>query len=202
MSNEATPRIGGASNDRAAKDDAVFTVSVAAQLVGMHAQTLRQYDRLGLVSPSRTKGRGRRYSRGDVQRLREVQRMTQEGVNLAGVQLAIKLQNRVDALVREVEELNEALKSASSPTPRPRVFAANSRGHVTLRAPGIARGNSSRLVYSGSERPRTNPDDSPGIDSNPGNALVSRGSLTGWQRLVSLHLERLYRDRLRPSEAE
>ena len=63
----------------------VFVISVAAQLAGMHAQTLRQYDRLGLVSPSRTRGGGRRYSARDVTLLREVQRLSQdEGVSLAG----------------------------------------------------------------------------------------------------------------------
>ena len=67
-------------------DDAItFVISVAAELAGMHPQTLRQYDRLGLVIPARTKGRGRRYTKRDVQRLRDVQRMSQEeGINLAG----------------------------------------------------------------------------------------------------------------------
>lgn len=68
-------------------DDAVtFVISVAAELAGMHPQTLRQYNRLGLVIPARTKGRGRRYTKRDVQRLRDVQRMSQEeGINLAGI---------------------------------------------------------------------------------------------------------------------
>src|SRR4051812_49679245 len=64
----------------------IFVISVAAQLAGMHPQTLRQYDRLGLVTPGRTAGRGRRYSARDVALLREVQRLSQdEGVNLAGI---------------------------------------------------------------------------------------------------------------------
>ena len=64
----------------------VFVISVAAELSGMHPQTLRQYDRLGLVSPQRTTGRGRRYSARDVANLREVQRLSQEeGINLAGI---------------------------------------------------------------------------------------------------------------------
>ena len=74
----------------------VFVISVAAQLAGMHAQTLRQYDRLGLVSPSRTRGGGRRYSARDVTRLREVQRLSQdEGVSLAGIQRILDLENQV-----------------------------------------------------------------------------------------------------------
>ncbi|MGH8861124.1 MAG: heat shock protein transcriptional repressor HspR [Jatrophihabitantaceae bacterium] len=88
-------------------DDApVFVISVAAQLAGMHAQTLRQYDRLGLVTPGRTGGGGRRYSARDVALLREVQRLSQQdGVNLAGVKRIIELEAHVDALRRRVAEL-------------------------------------------------------------------------------------------------
>src|SRR6187200_1789473 len=84
-------------------EDPVFVISVAAQLAGMHAQTLRQYDRLGLVSPSRTRGGGRRYSARDVARLREVQRLSQdEGISLAGIQRIHELQNQVAALQSRV----------------------------------------------------------------------------------------------------
>src|SRR5580765_2594445 len=88
-------------------DDApVFVISVAAQLAGMHAQTLRQYDRLGLVTPGRTGGGGRRYSPRDVALLREVQRLSQiEGVNLAGIKRIIELESHVDALRARVEDL-------------------------------------------------------------------------------------------------
>ena len=76
-------------------DTPVFVISVAAELAGMHAQTLRQYDRLGLVSPSRTRGGGRRYSLRDVALLREVQRLSQdEGVSLAGIQRILRLSRR------------------------------------------------------------------------------------------------------------
>ena len=72
-----------------------FVISVAAELAGMHPQTLRQYDRLGLVIPARTKGRGRRYTKRDVQRLRDVQRMSQEeGINLAGIRRILELERR------------------------------------------------------------------------------------------------------------
>ena len=64
---------------------AVFVISVVAELTGMHAQTLRQYDRLGLVTPQRTAGGGRRYSTRDVERVREIQRLSGEGVGLAGI---------------------------------------------------------------------------------------------------------------------
>ena len=78
-------------------DTPVFVISVAAQLAGMHAQTLRQYDRLGLVTPSRTSGGGRRYSQRDVALLREVQRLSQEeGVSLPGIARILELENQVD----------------------------------------------------------------------------------------------------------
>lgn len=95
-------------------DDApVFVISVAAQLAGMHAQTLRQYDRLGLVTPGRTGGGGRRYSARDVALLREVQRLSQdEGVSLAGIKRIIDLESQVDALRRRVAELAAELDRA------------------------------------------------------------------------------------------
>jgi MerR family transcriptional regulator/heat shock protein HspR len=94
-----------------AEDAPVFVISVAAELAGMHAQTLRQYDRLGLVSPGRTAGGGRRYSPRDVALLREVQRLSQEdGVNLAGIKRIIDLESRVDALQARVHELLDELE--------------------------------------------------------------------------------------------
>ncbi len=88
-----------------------FLISVAAELAGMHAQTLRTYDRLGLVSPSRSSGGGRRYSQRDVDLLREVQRLSQdEGVNLAGIKRIIELTNHVEALQARVRDLAEDLE--------------------------------------------------------------------------------------------
>src|SRR3978361_957104 len=98
-----------------AEDAPVFVISVAAELAGMHAQTLRQYDRLGLVSPGRTAGGGRRYSPRDVALLREVQRLSQEdGVNLAGIKRIIELESRVEALQARGHELLEELDIAES----------------------------------------------------------------------------------------
>nr|CRL75811.1 MerR family transcriptional regulator [Mycolicibacterium malmesburyense] len=89
-----------------------FLISVAAELAGMHAQTLRTYDRLGLVRPQRTSGGGRRYSQHDVELLREVQRLSQdEGVNLAGIKRIIELTNHVEALQARVRELTEELEA-------------------------------------------------------------------------------------------
>jgi MerR family transcriptional regulator, heat shock protein HspR len=111
----SVPGTGGrerADGARAVADDApVFVISVAAQLAGMHAQTLRQYDRLGLVTPGRTPGGGRRYSPRDVALLREVQRLSQEdGVNLAGIKRIIDLESRVEALQQRVHELIDELE--------------------------------------------------------------------------------------------
>jgi MerR family transcriptional regulator, heat shock protein HspR len=123
------PGAGGFAPD---DETPVFVISVAAQLAGMHAQTLRQYDRLGLVSPSRTRGGGRRYSARDVTMLREVQRLSQdEGVSLAGIQRILDLENQVQALSSRVGELLaqvDALKSALGAGSR--VFAAGRAGEV------------------------------------------------------------------------
>ncbi len=95
------------------EDAPVFVISVAAQLAGMHAQTLRQYDRLGLVTPGRTIGGGRRYSARDVALLREVQRLSQdEGINLAGIKRIIALESHVDVLRDRLAELTDELRHA------------------------------------------------------------------------------------------
>jgi MerR family transcriptional regulator/heat shock protein HspR len=92
------------------EDTPVFVISVAAELSGLHAQTLRGYDRMGLVSPGRTSGGGRRYSMRDIALLREVQRLSQEqGVNLAGVKRIIELEREVDALRERITELTQEL---------------------------------------------------------------------------------------------
>lgn len=89
----------------------VFVISVAAQLAGMHAQTLRQYDRLGLVSPGRTPGGGRRYSARDISRLRIVARLSQEeGINLAGIKRIIDLEAMVTQLQHQTAALADELE--------------------------------------------------------------------------------------------
>jgi MerR family transcriptional regulator, heat shock protein HspR len=122
-------------------DTPVFVISVAAQLAGMHAQTLRQYDRLGLVSPSRTSGGGRRYSGRDVAMLREVQRLSQEeGVSLAGIQRILELENQVEALQARVTELVEELRAhaerAKAAAHGARIFAAGTGGEIVAVRPG------------------------------------------------------------------
>ena len=99
----------------ATPDSPVFVISVAAELAGRHAQTLRSYDRLGLVSPGRSAGGGRRYSARDIALLREVQRLSQEeGVNLAGIKRIIDLEHHVEALQSRVRELQDELRSAQA----------------------------------------------------------------------------------------
>ncbi len=95
---------------KSSRDDLgeVFVISVAAELAGMHAQTLRTYDRIGLVTPMRTSGGGRRYSRSDVAMLRKVQRLSQdEGVNLAGIKAIIELTEENDRLREELDDVRE-----------------------------------------------------------------------------------------------
>src|SRR3954470_22258952 len=101
------PRLGDVGDDTP-----VFVISVAATLSGMHPQTLRQYDRLGIVSPGRAPGRGRRYSARDIQRLREVQRLSHDdGINLAGIKRILELATHVDALRARVVELQAQLEA-------------------------------------------------------------------------------------------
>jgi len=95
------------------QDTPVFVISVAAQLAGLHAQTLRSYDRMGLVSPGRSSGGGRRYSARDIALLHEVQRLSQDqGVNLAGIKRIIDLENQVAALHSRLTELAAELEAA------------------------------------------------------------------------------------------
>ncbi len=90
----------------------VFAISVVAQLTGLHPQTLRQYDRLGLVSPQRTSGGGRRYSALDIERLRAIQQMSGEGIGLTGVRRILDLEQLVDDLRQRVTELESELDTA------------------------------------------------------------------------------------------
>jgi MerR family transcriptional regulator/heat shock protein HspR len=116
----------------------VFVISVAAQLAGMHPQTLRQYDRLGLVCPGRASGRGRRYSARDVATLREVQRLSQdEGVNLAGIKRILELAAEVDSLHEQLRQVLEELAEAHQRlAARHRVFAADPSGGIVAVPPG------------------------------------------------------------------
>lgn len=109
----------------------VFPVSVAAQLADMHPQTLRGYDRLGLVVPQRSRGRGRRYSLRDVAKLRHIQHLSQnEGINLEGIRRILALEAEIDNLNAQVERLAERIKRYQEIQEESRIFTAESSGAV------------------------------------------------------------------------
>ena len=93
------------NRDKGDEELALYVISVAAELSGLHPQTLRQYDRIGLVSPSRAQGRGRRYSLRDIALLRNVSRMVGEGINLAGIKKIIELESAMSNMAIEVAKL-------------------------------------------------------------------------------------------------
>jgi MerR family transcriptional regulator/heat shock protein HspR len=109
---------GEINNEPPADDAAVYVISVAAEISGLHPQTLRQYDRLGLVSPNRTEGRNRRYSLRDIALLRAVQRLVGEGINHAGIKRIIELESAMANMAIEVAQLRievNALVDANPP---------------------------------------------------------------------------------------
>ena len=109
----------------------LFPISTAASSAGMHPQTLRTYDRLGLVVPTRARGRGRRYSVRDIARLKMIQDLSQdEGINLNGVRRILELESELDAYREQVRELTEELRRARTATLSARVFAV---GHDGIR---------------------------------------------------------------------
>lgn len=110
--------------------DPVFAIAVAAELAGMHPQTLRQYDRLKLVVPKRTPGQSRRYSMRDVVQLREIARLGAQGVSLEGIRRVLRLENQVATLSQRVRELEAALADELLNRPGRRVFAAGAEGDV------------------------------------------------------------------------
>ena len=137
-------------------DDPVFSIAVAGELAGMHPQTLRQYDRLGLVSPTRTAGKSRRYSLRDIAQLREVQRLSGEGVSLEGIRRILQLENEVVALRQRVRDLESALATELLNRPGRRVFASTAQGDVVpLRQGARAQRRTEVVVW----RPTLAPDD-------------------------------------------
>lgn len=94
------------------KKRAVYVISVAAELAGLHPQTLRIYERKGLVDPARTGGGSRRYSDEDIEQLRRIQQLTNEGLNLAGVQRVLELEAEIARLRKELEEVREQAAQA------------------------------------------------------------------------------------------
>jgi MerR family transcriptional regulator/heat shock protein HspR len=110
---------------------ALYVISVAAQLSGLHPQTLRQYDRMGLVSPSRAQGRGRRYSLRDITLLRNVSRMVSEGINLAGIKRIIELESAVSNMAIEVAKLRIEVDALLESNPE-KALVARRRSEVIV----------------------------------------------------------------------
>jgi MerR family transcriptional regulator/heat shock protein HspR len=112
----------------------LFVISVAAELALMHPQTLRQYDRLGLVSPSRTSGKSRRYTMRNVAQLREIARLSTEGVSLEGIKRILDLENQNIELKKRVRDLEQALANEMLNRPGARIFSAGDQGVESLAA--------------------------------------------------------------------
>ena len=135
-----------ASGRQLDENSPLFAIAVAAELSGMHPQTLRQYDKLGLVSPRRTVGQSRRYSMRDVVSLRQVAQLSAEGLNLEGIRRILELQNQVTALTDRVRELEAALADELLSRPGRRVFAAGAEGDVISLRTGTRVKKSNSLV--------------------------------------------------------
>ena len=110
---------------------ALYVISVAAQLTGLHPQTLRQYDRMGLVSPSRAQGRGRRYSLRDIALIRNVSRMVSEGINLAGIKRIIELESAMSNMAIEVAKLRIEVDALLESNPE-KALVARRRSEVIV----------------------------------------------------------------------
>ena len=118
-------------------DQPLFVISVAAEIAEMHPQTLRQYDRLGLVKPSRAPGRSRRYSQRDIEKLQQIQLLSQEGVSLEGIRRILQLENQVAVLQARVAQLGHELEDARDRAAESsRIFAAGVGGDVVRMSRG------------------------------------------------------------------
>jgi MerR family transcriptional regulator/heat shock protein HspR len=106
-------------------DAPVYVISVAAQLTGLHPQTLRQYDRLGLVCPLRVGGRNRLYSARDIEQLRQIARLSAEGLSLAGIQRVLHLEAEIDTLRTRLREFIQEKSSTALVPYRPRRHMKN-----------------------------------------------------------------------------
>jgi MerR family transcriptional regulator/heat shock protein HspR len=119
------------NRDKSDEELALYVISVAAELSGLHPQTLRQYDRIGLVSPSRAQGRGRRYSLRDIALLRNVSRMVGEGINLAGIKRIIELESVMSNMAIEVAKLRIEVDALLESNPE-KALVARRRSEVIV----------------------------------------------------------------------
>jgi len=126
----------------------LFVISVAAELANMHPQTLRQYDRMGLVCPTRTLGKSRRYTMQDVAKLREISRLSAEGVSLEGIRRVLNLVDENLELKARVRDLERELANQVMNQPGNRVFASGEQGIIRL-SPGQRPERSGSVVLWG-----------------------------------------------------
>lgn len=120
-----------ARTTRETGERAVYVISVAAELAGVHPQTLRIYERKGLVRPHRTSGNTRRYSERDIELLQQIQDLTQaQGINLAGVKMIIEMQEELEALRRRTRELQAQLRATRRAAERATMAREASRGDI------------------------------------------------------------------------
>jgi MerR family transcriptional regulator/heat shock protein HspR len=113
-------------------DTPMFAIAVAAELAFMHPQTLRQYDRMALVVPTRTGGQSRRYTMRNIAQLREIARLSNEGVSLEGIRRILELENQNAELQKRVRDLEQTLANELMNRPGARVFAAGDQGVEAL----------------------------------------------------------------------
>lgn len=139
-------------------DTPVFAIAVAAELACMHPQTLRQYDRIGLVVPRRTRGGSRRYSTRDIAQLREVAQLSSEGMSLPAIARLLDLEDEARHLRRRVAELEQELRRERENRPGVRVFAAGAEGSIVTVPSGRRIRRSTEIVLW---RPRRAPADDP-----------------------------------------
>jgi MerR family transcriptional regulator, heat shock protein HspR len=125
------PRPELSSEEHPDDDASLYVISVAAELSGLHPQTLRQYDRLGLVSPDRTVGRNRRYSLRDIASLRMVQRLVGEGINHAGIKRIIELESAMANMAMEVAKLRIEVDALISENP-PKALSTRKKNDVII----------------------------------------------------------------------
>ncbi|HUL26578.1 MAG TPA: MerR family transcriptional regulator [Streptosporangiaceae bacterium] len=161
-------------------DTPVYVISVAAQLSGMHPQTLRTYDRMGLVSPGRSAGRGRRYSLRDVLLLREVQRLSQERVNLEGIRRILELENELQRLRGILAEMTTEMAQLRNELESTRAVAARlagllrSRGASTSLVPVRGRDAASGRRDAASAAEPASDEPGPALPAAGSNAAVPR----------------------------
>jgi MerR family transcriptional regulator/heat shock protein HspR len=142
----------------------LFAIAVAAELSGMHPQTLRQYDRIGLVVPGRTRGGSRRYSMRDIEQLREVAQLSSEGMSLPAIARLLDLEDEVRMLRSRVSELEGALRAERASRPGVRVFAAGASGQVVTLSSGRRIRRSTEVVLWHPRRASASEDDADADD--------------------------------------